>query len=517
MPTDFVNENKQNVEQTQADVKVDAVEPVEGTDTPQATTEDFSQMLDETFIDCDKIVEGDVVVGKVIAINDKYIFASLGGKNEAYAEREDYQTKSGKLKLSIGDEIRGFVIKKTDTDIVISKSLNRKYVDKGFLRDAFEKKVPVTGKIVRTIKGGFSVDILGARAFCPFSQADIRYIADPQEMIGQTYDFEITEVSSDLKNIILSRRALLEKEAQELKDDTLKELEVGSVVKGIVSRIADFGVFVDLGGVDGLLHISQLSWVKVDNPRDIVKSGEEIEVKVIGLDGEKISLSLKELFPDPMIAALEELQEGDNVKCRILRNETFGSFCEIKPGVEGLIPISEMLRGSRVNNPSDVVSVGDYVEAQIIRINRDERKISLSLKALQEDPWDNIEQRISEGETFEGRIESYTNFGLFVNITDGLTGLLPKSRMSRMKTKFSEQDAGNDISLRIAHIDKDKRRISLEPLDDQMLDESEMPAMQREPREERRPRRESSGEKADWKKYVLNTQEVPEDNPFANL
>jgi small subunit ribosomal protein S1 len=513
-----VNENKQHDELTQADVEVTANQTNEVSDTSKGTAEEFSQMLDETFIDCDKIVEGDVVVGKVIAINDKYIFASLGGKNEAYAEREDYQTKSGKLKLNVGDEIRGFVIKKTDTDIVISKSLNRKHVDKGFLRDAYDKKVPVSGKITRTIKGGFSVDILGARAFCPFSQADIRYIADPQVMIGQSYDFEITEISSDMRNIILSRKALLEKEAKELREETLKDLEVGSVVKGIVSRIADFGVFVDLGGVDGLLHVSQLSWVKIDNPSEVVKNGEEVTVKIIGMDGDRISLSMKELVVDPMISALEELKEGDNVKCRILRNESFGSFCEIKPGVEGLIPISEMVRGSRVNNPADVVSVGDFIEAQIIRINKDEKKISLSLKALQEDPWDNIDQRISEGEVVQGTIESFTNFGLFVSITDGLTGLLPKSKMTRLKIRYSEQDAGKEISLRVAFIDKDKKRISLEPLEEQVHSEEVVNAIShapQQPREERKPRHKE--EKADWKKYVLTNQEVPEDNPFANL
>ncbi|MBW6515940.1 MAG: S1 RNA-binding domain-containing protein [Candidatus Cloacimonetes bacterium] len=507
MPAAFEEKEKQDKkvteEVTEEETKTDEVEE---NPSQEEAKEDFEQMLETTFIDTSKIVEGDVVTGKVIAINDNYIFVSLGGKNEAYAERDEYETKTGKLKVEIGDELRGFVVKKTDSEIVISKSLNRKYVDKGFLREAYEKKVPVKGKMISTVKGGFSVEILGTRAFCSFSQADIRYISDPQTMIGHYYDFEITEISSDMRNIVLSRKALLEKDLKEMKKETMEKLEVGAVFTGIVSRIAEFGAFVDLGGIDGLLHISQISWIKVDNPRDVVKIGEEIKVKVIGIDGEKIALSMKELQPDPMIKALEDLKEDDIVKCRILRNESFGSFCEIKPGVEGLIPISELLRGSRVNDPSEVVSVGDFVEAQIIKINRDERKISLSLKALKEDPWDFIDDNVKEGDEIEGVVESITNFGVFVRIQEGLTGLLPKSKITRGSVKYGEEDVGKTVNLRVQQIDKQKRRISLEPLD--MAPSTA----------EYRPSGDSrSREKQDWKKYVKNVQEVPEDNPFSDL
>jgi small subunit ribosomal protein S1 len=309
-----------------------------------------------------------------------------------------------------------------------------------------------------------------------------------------------------MRNIIVSRKALMEKEMAEMKEETMKKLEVGAVLTGVVSRIADFGAFVDLGGIDGLLHISQLSWVKVDNPRDVVKIGDEIQVKVIGIDGDKIALSMKELQPDPMIKALEELKEDDIVKCRILRNESFGSFCEIKPGVEGLIPISEMLRGSRVNDPSEVVSIGDYVEAQIIRINREERKISLSLKALKDDPWETIDDHLKEGEEIEGVIESITNFGVFVRVQEGLTGLLPKSKIARSSFKFSEEDIGNKVTLRVQQIDIAKRRISLEPLE---MSPSSGDFV-RSSGDTRKP-------KQDWKKYVNNAQEVPEDNPFSDL
>lgn len=505
MPTAF-EEKDQNEKMVTEEVTEEDDKVKENNDsTEEETKEDFEQMLDETFVDTDKIVEGDVVSGKVIAINDDYIFVTLGGKNEALADREEYQTKAGKLKIEIGDEIKGFVVKKTESEIVISKSLNRKYVDKSFLKEAFEQKIPVNGKIISTIKGGFAVEILGTRAFCPFSQADIRYISDPKKMIGHYYDFEISEISSDMRNIVLSRKALMEKEKNEMKQETMKKLEIGAVMTGVVSRIADFGAFVDLGGIDGLLHISQLSWVKVERSSDVVKVGDEIQVKIIGIEGEKIALSIKELQPDPMIKALEELKEDDVVKCRVLRNESFGSFCEIRPGVEGLIPISEMLRGSRVNDPSEVVSIGDFVEAQIIKINKNERKISLSLKALKEDPWETIDEILKEGDEIEGVIESITNYGVFVRVQEGLTGLLPKSKIARTSSKFGDADISSKITVKVQQIDREKRRISLEPLEMSPAESDYTPSTDNRKR------------KTDWQKYVSNVQEVPEDNPFSDL
>jgi len=469
-------------------------------------SEDFSKLLDESFVNTANIVEGDVVKGEVISISDIYLFVSLGGKNEAIAEIDDYKTKSGKLKINVGDTISGFVVKKTDNEIVISRTLNRKYVDKSFLKEAAESKLPVNGKILNTVKGGFSVEILGTRAFCPFAHADKRFISSPQDMVGNYYDFEIIEISDDMRNIILSRKAIVEKEFELIKKELMDKLEAGSIVTGKVSRIANFGAFVDIGGVDGLLHVSQISWAKVDTPSDVLKIGEDIQVKIISIDADRISLSMKELLPDPLTLAMEELKEGDVLNCRIVRNESFGSFCELKPGVEGLIPISEMMRTGRVNSPDDVVSVGDLVEAQIIRINRDSRKISLSLKALQEDPWEHIEEHLKEGELIEGTVDGISNFGIFVKIKDGLTGLLPKSKMSGSKIKLNESEIGNKVSLRVMQIDRDKKRISLEPMDFVPAPSGSYSRSD----EDRKP-------KTDWRKYVNSKQEVPEDNPFSNL
>ncbi len=475
----------------------------------QENQEGFSEMIDEHFVDTDKIKEGDVVEGKVIAVNNSYIFVSLGGKHEAFADVEDYMSKSGNLKVKVGDTLRGFVVKKTDTEIVISHSLNRKYVDKSFLQNAYNNQIPVKAKVISTIKGGLSVEMLGTRAFCPFAQADIKFIADPSSMIGKYYDFLITEISSNMKNIIVSRKALLQEEQNKLKKETLSKLEVGDVVDGKVSRIADFGAFIDLGGIDGLLHVSQISWVKVDSPRDALNIGDDVKVKIIGLSGEKISLSMKELQENPLEKALEELEVGDIVDCRILRNESFGSFCHLKPGVEGLIPISEMMHTGRLGNPSELFSVGDLVEAKIIRVMKNERKISLSVKALKPDPWEHIEDHLQENDEVEGVIDGITNFGIFVKLTEGLVGLVPKSKLFRSKTKFNDEDMNKPIKVKISQIDKEKKRISLELAGEEQQKKSqrgfELPSDQ-----ERRPRN-------DWRKFANTKQEVPEDNPFSDL
>lgn len=502
---------EEKVEEKKAaeDQQVDEPSKEEKNQDNHENQEGFSDMLDENFVDTDKIKEGDVVEGKVVAVNNNYIFISLGGKHEAFAEVEDYMSKSGNLKVDIGDTLRGFVVKKTDSEIVVSHSLNRKYVDKGFLQNAYENRIPVKAKVISTIKGGLSVEMLGTRAFCPFAQADVKFVADPSTMIGKYYDFLITEISGNMKNIIVSRKVLLEEEQNKLKQETLSKLKVGDVIEGKVSRIADFGAFIDLGGIDGLLHVSQISWVKVDTPRDVLNIGDNVKVKIIALNGEKISLSMKVLQENPLEKALNELEVGDVVDCRILRNESFGSFCEIKPGVEGLIPISEMMHTGRLGNPSELFTVGDLVEAKIIRIIKDEKKISLSVKAMKPDPWEHIEEHLQENTVEEGTIDGVTNFGVFVKLTEGLVGLIPKSKLFRTKAKFNEEDMNKPVKVRISNIDKEKKRISLELADEEKQKHS--------PKDFALPGEKERKPRNDWRKFANTKQEVPEDNPFSDL
>lgn len=458
---------------------------------------DFDKLLEESLVNIKELAVGDKVEGEIINITDSYIFVSLGGKRDAYAEKQDYFDKNGKLRCKIGDILKGFVVKYSDTETLISKSLISANIE--VLHDAFEEKIPVNGKVKSLTKGGYLIDISGVKAFCPISHIDIKLVVDPKQFIGEFIDFRIIKFEEKGRNIVVSRRVILDEERNKLKKETLKKLEVGINVRGKVTRLTNFGAFVDLGGIEALLHISQFSWVRIDSPSEVMNIGDEIETKIIKIQGEKISLSLKALQENPLDAAMKELKEGDIVNCRILRNLPFGSFVEIKPGVEGLIPISELARGRRINNPSEVVTEGEFVEAQILKINPDNRKISLSLKALQPDPWDNIQDIISENDVFSGVIENVASFGAFIRIREGITGLVPSSKLKIVGKKFDKTNIGGEFKVRVVKIDKDARRISLEP--------TNMPESAVE-------------EKDDWHKYKkqkVKKTYVDDDNPFANL
>ena len=493
------SEKAEEIMPQEAEEVVEKPEDTIGEDVSEAeeNTENFAELFEESLKNIQNLEVGDKVEGEVLNITDSFIFVSLGGKRDAYAEKADYLDKSGKLPYKSGDKIEGYIVKYTDTETLISKSLVS--VNKEILHQAYDEKIPVNGKVVSQIKGGYLLDISGVRAFCPLSQIDVRQPSNTKQYIGQNYDFVIIDYTDNGKNIVASRRVILEEERNKLKAATLKDIEIGSVVKGKVTRLTSFGAFVDLGGVEGLIHISKFSWARVESPSEMLSIGDEVEAKVINLKGEKISLSLKDLQPDPFEDALQELKEGDVVSCRVLRNQPFGTFVEIKPGVEGLIPISELALGRRINNPSEVVQIGDLIEAQILRINHEKKKISLSLKALQPDPWDTIDEYFMENDVVSGVIENVVNFGAFIKLRDGITGLLPSSKIKLSGLKIDKANIGEEIKVRVVKIDKENRRISLEP--------SKMP--------------ESTVEsKDDWNKYKKQKSKkelMEEDNPFSIL
>ncbi len=493
-------------------------------------TEDFGAMLNESFTNEKAVVKGDVVEGAIISINNGFIFVNIGGKKDAYAEIGEYMDNKGNLTLQIGDILKGFVVRITDSDIVISKSLNRSHGNKRLVKEAFAGGIPVSGKVLAQVKGGYSVDVFGVRAFCPVSQVDLRPSSNADDYLGKTFNFMITEME-DSRNIIVSRKGLLQKENSDNRERLNDLIQLGSTVKGVVTRVTTFGAFVDLGGIEGLLHISEFSWIRIENAADVLKQGDELEVKIIKKENDKISLSLKALQDNPLEAAFADLEEGKIVTCRVLRHENFGSFVELQPGVEGLIPISQMCRGRKINHPSDVLNLGDTVDAMIIRLVPEERKISLSLLALQKDVWEDIDTLLTLDTMVEGRIESVNNFGAFINLQDGLTGLLPAGKIKRANMKLSKLNIGEIISLKVVEIDKTKKRISLEPenmpemtpRDEQQAREQQQPRDsrdQRDPRDHREPRNDRgrrSRSDEEWKQFANQKREVPEDNPFRNL
>lgn len=484
-------------------VDEEIAEPVNELEVPADSTEEteqdpeFDEMLEESLAGITDYQIGDKVEGEVINITDSYIFVTLGGKRDAYADKTEFTDKKGNLKYQVGDTLKGYISKYSDTETCISRSLIG--VNMQILRDAYEQKIPVAGKVISMIKGGLLVDVSGIRAFCPLSQISNKMVPDYKVYLSSEYDFRIIDFSDNGKNIVLSRRAILEEMERQQKEMTLSKIQIGDIVKGKVVRLTNFGAFIDIGGLEGLLHISEFAHHRVESPSDMVTIGDEVESKIIRLKGDKVSLSFKAMTPDPTDMVLAELEEGSIIKCRVLRNLPFGSFVEIQPGVEGLIPISEMDRSRRVVNANDILTPGDMVEVQVLRVRLPERKVSLSLKALQPDPWESIYDFIAVGDIIDGKIENVANFGTFIKLKEGVTGLLPNSKMKLANLKFTKENIGEDFKVRISRIDADSRRISLEPTD---LPETE----------------DRKSNDNDWHRYKKDKKnEVDEDNPFNVL
>jgi small subunit ribosomal protein S1 len=484
-------------EETNVEAKEETEDVVEDDQSEESAGENFEQMLEDTLVNIKQLEIGDKISGEVINITDSYIFVTLGGKRDVYAEKQDYTNKSGELSYKVGDTLEGYIVKDTETETLIAKSLVS--VNLSILQDAFEEKIPVNGKVQSMTKGGYIIDISGIKAFCPISHIDDKIVIEPKKFMNKTYDFRIIDFKDKGQNIVVSRKKILEVEKKKLRKEILKKLEIDSIVDGVVTRLTNFGAFIDIGGIDGLLHISQFSWGHIESPSEILNIGDVIKAKVIKIKGDKISLSMKALQENPVDAVLRELTEGEILTCKVVRNLSFGSFVEIKPGVEGLIPISELSRGRRINNPSEVVNEGDIIEAQILKINLDDKKISLSLKVLQPDPWDIINETINEGDVVSGVIENVVNFGAFIKISDGLTGLLPASKIKIAKIDLDSKNVGEEFKVRVVKIDKAAKRISLEP--------TTMPES-------------FEDDKDGWHKYKKEKKQndhIDEDNPFANL
>lgn len=468
--------------------------------------ENYAKLLEESFNNTSEAKLGDVIEGEIINITESNIFINMNGKYDAYAEIADYKDKNGNLKLKVGDLLRGYIVEFNEEGIKISRALRRHNADKSQIKNAFENKIEIEGKVFKVVNGGYSVDILGVRAFCPKSQIDI-FPREDAQYLNQSFTFLVIEYEENGRNIIVSRKKLLQDEAKALKEEALKNLEVGMVTQGIVRRLTDFGAFIDLGGIEGLLHVSEIAWSHINKPSDVLNVNDEVEVKILSINGEKISLSMKALQENPLDIAIQTLEEGTIVECKVLRLHNFGAFVEIIPGVEGLIPISEMSWAKHIRHPKEILKEGDTVSAQIFKLDADERKINLSLKALLEDPWKNIEEKVIPGELINGVVENNTNFGLFVTISDGITGLLPISKIPK-EMNFTP---GEEVELRVSSLDLNSKRISLE-LKDQPVIENPQRAERKFSGKKRRNSRTP-----EWTKYANDKQEVAEDNPFNNL
>ncbi|MBW1698103.1 MAG: 30S ribosomal protein S1 [Deltaproteobacteria bacterium] len=412
---------------------------------------------------------GDRIRGKIIAMDATSVFIDTGTKIDGVAHKEELLDENGRFPYSPGDQVELYVVAINEREIRLSRAISG-IGGLSMLREAFQSQIPVEGKVRAIVKGGFQVEVLRRSAFCPMGQMDIKYIETPEDYVGNTYQFLIKQFEENGRNIVLSRREKLEAEQKEAQEAFLKELTVGAIVEGRVTRLMRYGAFVELiAGLEGMVHISELSWSRLLKPQEAVKIGDTVRARVLSIEGgqkegvTKIALSVKQVSEDPWNTVADTIRSGDRLKGRVTRCTGFGAFVEVLPGIEGLVHISEMSYVKRVNKPQDLVSPGDTVWVVVKEVDAASRRISLSIKDAEGDPWQDIDEKYSVGQVVNGTFENKEAFGYFITLEPGITGLLPKSKVTRTSNTGSLEKLkqGDPISVIIDEIHRESRRISL--------------------------------------------------------
>ncbi len=411
--------------------------------------------------------EGEVVTGSIISIDKDYVLVDIGYKSEGQIRIGEFRDENGSIKAEPGDTVDVMIEWWDDEDerVVLSKEKATKVKVWEEIRKTYDDDGTVEGVITARVKGGFSVDI-GVQAFLPGSQADLRPIRNLDEMVGKTFKFKVLKYNRKRSNVILSRRAILEQERHSQRAGTLAEIHQDKVMEGVVKNITEYGVFVDLGGVDGLLHITDISWGRVKHPSELFSVGDAITVKILKLDieNERVSLGMKQLVPDPWSKATEHYAVGTRVTGKVVSLTDYGAFVELEEGVEGLIHISEMSWTRKIRHPSKVVSIGEMVDAVVLEIKPESRRISLGMKQVVPNPWDVISEKYPVGTTIEGKVKNITDFGLFIGIDEGIDGLVHISDISwtkRIKHPSEIYKKGDMVQAIVLDIEKEQERFSL--------------------------------------------------------
>jgi small subunit ribosomal protein S1 len=455
-------------------VSVDAIDENNG------ESESFADLLESHSDRMNEDIQvGDKVKGEIISIARETVFVDTGTKVDGFVDKDELLNEDGELPYTEGDILELYVVSRNESELRLSRALSG-IGGIAVLEDAFEKQVPVEGKVKDQIKGGFHVTIMQRRAFCPISQMDLKFIENLEDYVGKTYQFLITEIEEDGKNIVISRRELLSREQEKARQKFLEDVAVGSDLQGRVTKLMDFGAFVELfPGLEGMAHISELSWSRVEKPHEVLNVGDVVPVKVINIEqGErpnhmKIALSIKQVTGDPWESVHEHFHEGDRITGRVTRCKDFGAFVEIAPGVEGLVHISELSYTMRVLKPEDIVKVSETVPVIVKEIDAARRRISLSIRDVEGDPWMNVPEKYRVGQSLEGTIEKKDRFGYFVSLEPGINGLLPKSEIKRASQPgfIEKMRQGDRIVVTIEAIKPEMRRITLGPGD--LRDEGE--------------------------------------------
>ncbi len=427
-------------------------------------SEDFAKMYEASIRD---LREREVVTGTVVGISKDGVLVDVGYKSEGIIPSVQFHDENGELTIEEGDTVEVFLEKKEDSEglIYLSKEKADKMKVWNDIGQSYEDNEPIRGKILNRIKGGLTVDI-GVRAFLPGSQVDIRPIRNLDRLVGEDFFFKIIKFNPRRGNVVLSRRVLLEEERETKKEDTLKVLEEGSVMEGIVKNITDYGAFIDLGGIDGLLHITDLSWGRLQHPSEMLTVGDSIQVKVLKFDKEKerVSLGMKQLSEDPWEGVPDRYPVNERVNGKVMSVTDYGAFIKLEDGVEGLVHISEMTWNRKIKHPSKVVEVGDSVEAEVLSIDRENRRISLGMKQIEPNPWDIVAENYPIGSIIEGKVRTLTDFGAFIGLEEGIDGLIHVSDMSwtqKINHPSEVIKKGDSVKAVVLSVDKGRERLSL--------------------------------------------------------
>ena len=433
-------------------------------DLNQGARENFEELFQESLR---QPMVGEIVDGVVVQIDPDYVLVNIGYKSEGCIPLSEFMDENGQLTAKVGDAVKVYFEKKENIRgyIVLSRKKAEREQIWVHIEEAVESGALVEGKIVENVKGGLTVDI-GVPAFLPASQVDVRPIGNLEKLIGQSFQFKVVKVNKKRGNVVLSRRAILEEERDKLKTDTLATLTEGQIREGIVKNITDYGAFIDLGGIDGLLHIVDMSWRKLSHPSEILKIGDTVSVKVLKYDKEKekISLGIKQTIPDPWLVVESKYHIGDRIVGTVVSLADYGAFVSLEEGVEGLVHVSEMSWTKRIRHPSDVLKVGDEVAAEVLGVDVPSRRISLGLKQIQMNPWTVIGDKYPVGTKIEGQIKNVTDFGVFIGVEDGIDGLVHVSDMSwtkRIKHPSELYSKGQTVQAVVLNIDPENERLSL--------------------------------------------------------
>ncbi len=426
--------------------------------------EEFKELYEESL---KTFQEGEVVKGRIVSVDKEFVMVDIGYKSEGRIPLHEFLTPSGEITAQIGEGVDVLIEKRDDEegDILLSKERAAKILVWDEISRIYREDGIIEGKIVGKVKGGLTVDI-GIPAFLPGSQIDLQPVRDMDNLLEASFPFKILKYNKKRNNVVLSRRVLLEKERESQRNTILNTIEPGQVMEGVVKNITDYGIFIDLGGIDGLLHVTDMSWGRASHPSELCKVGDILRVKVLNFDRERqrVSLGLKQLHPDPWTSVAERYPIGRRIQGKIVNLTDYGAFVELENGVEGLIHVSEMSWTQKVKHPSKIVSVGDVVEAVVLSVDADKKRISLGMKQVAPNPWDVIAEKYPVGTVIEGKIKNITDFGLFIGIDEGIDGLVHISDISwikRVKHPSELYKKGQEVQAKVLHIDKEQERFSL--------------------------------------------------------